>query len=96
MKGYHRSVSEYDIEYADTFWDVCSACLCERSKNFTTGSEVSPNDIISEIQRYYEEFGSWPNPHQLKTARGYPDKNTVFKNFSSFDEAVDKAKSSAT
>jgi len=88
-----KSALMYDIEYADSFWEPCIVCLHERAEACLTENSKSKDDVVDDVERYYDEFGEWPSKYQLCSERGYVDRRTINKYVDSFRVLVDEVAS---
>jgi len=93
MKGSSKTAHTYDIEYADSFWEPCTICMDERARSSLTENSKSKQEVIDDVERYYDEFGEWPSKYQMTVERGYVDKRTISKYVDSFDVLVDEVAS---
>ena len=86
-----KDALEYDLEYANSFWNVCSVCLHERADAPLVGNAKSRDHVVNDIERYYEEFGRWPQTkNDLSSEDEFVDTRTIDKYVESFTDVVDE------
>lgn len=86
-----KDALEYDLEYANSFWDVCTVCLHERADAPLVGNAKSYDHVVNDIERFYEKFSRWPETkNDLSKKEDFVDKRTIDKYIDSFVEVVDE------
>lgn len=74
------------IDYFDTYDNLVTACGFER--NTTKNGKYKKDFLISEIQRFVQEFERVPIQSDFEGLKGYPSRKTFSNHFESFNEVI--------
>lgn len=74
------------INYFDTYDNLVLACGFKH--NTTNNGKYKKNFLISEIQRFVEEFKRVPVQSDFEKLEGYPSRKTFTNHFGSFNKVI--------